>query len=305
MILIKCNLCGSERHELLFRSRDRQLKINDNLFNIVKCRDCGLVFINPQPEDDELKKYYPASYGPYQKDDAVFKYGFFSRLISKVVKSVKKSSRVAQKQEVSAGPAINYLDFGCGGGEQMEAVRRLHPSWNLCGLDNSAFACANTEKKGFKVFCGDALTIDLPRDFFDIVNMNHVVEHLRDPMATIEKIRASLKAGGKIVVSTPNFDSLAAKIFKGYWYATDSPRHLTLFTPQTLARLLKKNNFFIRSIEYDKYPKVEIRSFYYLFGKNDLRISPILWNIFRPVALILSLFGKTSNMKIVAEKIKT
>lgn len=302
MVTIRCDLCGSEKHKFLFRSRDRLLKIDDALFNIVKCEDCGLVFINPQPTAEELVKYYPASYGAYNEDDGVFKYGFFSRLARKIKRIFINQDDNIKKINNSNEKPINYLDFGCAGGEKMEFVSRAHPSWSIYGLDNSAFACANAEKRGFKIFCGDALTIDLPENFFDVINMSHVVEHLHSPKETLQKVNRMLSPEGRLIIYTPNLDSLAAKIFGSYWFATDCPRHLFLFTTRTLSHMLFEAGFEVEKIEYEKTPKIEIGTIYHLLRKRDKRINPFIWRIFKPVTTVLSFFGKSSTVKITAKK---
>ena len=301
MITIKCNLCGSENHRFLFFGRDRQLEIDKTLFRIVECGECGLVFINPQPGAEEVAKYYPPNYGPYQEND-VFKYGFLSRSVRKFIELFKKIGNYNQKTEHSGGESINYLDFGCGGGEYLEVVRKLHPSWNLYGLDNNATACDNATKRGFRVFCGDAFAVNLPQNFFDVVNMSHVIEHLHNPKGTVREINQMLKSGGALIISTPNFDSLAARIFRSFWFTTDSPRHLFLFTTKTLFRMLREAGFGIKKIEYEKGPKVEIKSLYHFFGKRDLRINPFLWHLFKPITKRLASFGKSSIIRVVAEK---
>jgi hypothetical protein len=66
--------------------------------------------------------------------------------------------------------------------------------------------------------------------------------------------------------------------------------------------MLQAAGFNIRSIEYEKGPKVEIKSLYHLLGKRDLRINPFLWHLFKPITKWLALFGKSSIVKVVAEK---
>jgi predicted SAM-dependent methyltransferase len=132
--------------------------------------------------------------------------------------------------------------------------------------------------------------------------MSHVIEHLHRPKETLQKINRILKPGGKLIVSTPNFGSLAALIFKSYWFTTDSPRHLFLFTAETLSRMLHEAGFGIKKIEYEEGPKVEIKSLYHLFGWRDLRINPFLWHLLKPITKILASFGKSSIIRVVAAR---
>ncbi|MBI3631649.1 MAG: class I SAM-dependent methyltransferase [Candidatus Staskawiczbacteria bacterium] len=299
---IKCNLCGSEKYELLFNNYDRLLKIDSEKFSVVRCKNCNLVYLNPQPTAEELIEHYPAQYGPYQDNDEIFKYGFLSRELRKIKRFFNKvKERSTLNKKIVDEKSINYLDFGCGGGKQLEDVRKLHPSWKLYGLDNNKIACENAKSKGFEVFCGDFLQINMSDDFFDQVNMSHVIEHLNDPKSVLQKMNKIIKKGGSLVISTPNFDSLAAKLFRKNWWALETPRHLFLFTPATLLQLLKETGFEVGGVSFNKGPKVEIRSLYYLIGKQDTKINPFIWRLFKPITNILSYFGKTSIMTVYAK----
>ncbi|MFH1997250.1 MAG: class I SAM-dependent methyltransferase [Patescibacteria group bacterium] len=303
MQIINCNFCGSNKYKILFTNTDRLHKTDNQFFNIVKCSNCGLVYLNPQPSAMELVRYYPKQYGPYQNDNPVFYYSPISKILRKIWHFLKYIiNKHNNKKNIVDTSVKNYLDFGCGSGHQLESVKKLHPFWNFYGLDVNHIACRQTIKKGFKVFCGDIATLNLPKNFFDIVNMNHVVEHLNNPKETLMQIKEILKINGCIIISTPNFDSWAAKIFKSYWYAIDTPRHLFLFTPKHLSLLLCEMNFNIKKITYDPGPKVAIKSFYYFWHKKDLRINPWIWKLCKPISYILSIFGKTSIMTILCEK---
>lgn len=301
MQTINCNICGSGKHKILFAGRDRLHRVDDKLFNIVKCLECKLVFINPQPTVKELEKYYPPQYGPYQDGNEIFKYGLVSRLLKKAYPGSLKSDDPEQKPAPNE-PPINYLDFGCGSGAILERIGDRHPSWNLYGLDNNEYACQKVREKGFTVFCGDVLTLDMPKDFFDIVNMSHVIEHLIDPRKTLLKINETMKFGANIIISTPNFNSLASQIFRTYWYALEAPRHLYLFTPDSLERILEETGFIVEKIDFDDGPKTGIKSLYYLLGKKDLRINPFIWRLLKPISWVLAKFKKTSIMTIYAKK---
>lgn len=146
--------------------------------------------LKPQPSQEELKEYYPEDYGPY-RENGLFKYGILSRFLKKIlIKSKNRNIDNRIYQNSVDRSTLNYLDFGCGGGEQLARTKMLHPNWNLYGLDNNEFACRNTKKKGFKIFHGDILQIDMPQNFFDIVNMSHVIEHLNEPKLTMLKINS-------------------------------------------------------------------------------------------------------------------
>lgn len=196
------------------------------------------------------------------------------------------------------------MDFGCGSGINLEGVKKLHSDWNLYGLDNNKFACQRAREKGFNVFYGDILDIDLPKSFFDIINMSHILEHLSDPKKTLIKVNRLLKMNGNLIISVPNFNCLEAKLFRKYWHELDVPRHLFHFTPKTISVLLNNTGYIIDSIKYEIKPEVIIKSLYYIFNKKDLRINPIIWRVFKPINIILSLCHETSVITVRANKAK-
>lgn len=296
---MNCNLCGESSVQVLFYGKDRLHKIDEKTFRIVQCPKCGLVRVDPQPSEEELGKYYPEEYGPYQDGDFIFKYGPISRLTRKLLKSLPEGKRGTRDASTVDKTTVRYLDFGCGGGTDLERVKMAHPNWELYGLDAVSTACEETKKRGFKVFCGNALSIDLPEDFFDRVNMSHVIEHLQYPQETLESLYKTMKKGGTITIATPNFDTPSARIFKSYWYALDTPRHLFLFTPTTLGSMIERAGFRIVKIDFDRNPKVLLKSIFYVLGKKDLRINPFLWRMFQVIGRLM---GERSIMTVVAVK---
>ncbi|MDP2910069.1 MAG: class I SAM-dependent methyltransferase, partial [bacterium] len=279
-------------------------------FRIERCLDCGLVYLCPQPPPLDLKKYYPSNYGPYQDRDNPLKYGVISQSIKDIFFYLRRLKQLLLHQNLRVlkidTSVLYLLDLGCGNGNFLDKMRRLHPNWHLYGFDNNEAACERLRSKGFEVWDGNFMDVDLPKEYFDIIHLSHVIEHLEDPRKALIKIYNLLKSGGEITIITPNFNSLAARVFGSYWFALDSPRHLFLFSPETIFRLLSETHFLIKSINYSADVRVAIKSFNYLFDRKDMRINfmiwHLLWFIFKPIGNILSLLNKTSIMTIKAKK---
>lgn len=296
---VTCNLCGMDNTKFLFKSKDRLHKVDEQEFNLVKCFNCGLVYINPQPEPSELAKYYPEDYGPYDKMN-IFKIGRFGKLI-KNIRDYFLKKNIREKIVLDDSQKI-YFDFGCGGGENMLNIKKKHPNWKIEGADISYFACEKARKLGFDVQNGCIEDLQLKKEYYDVINVSHVIEHLNDPLNALKILKNSLKSGGKIIISTPNVDSFAFKIFRSYWYATDTPRHLYLFSKETLSNLLKKIEFKIEKVDYNTGPKVAIKSIYYIIGKKDLQINHFFWRIMTPFSKLASFWEANSIMTIEATK---
>ena len=302
----KCNLCGSMSSRFLFYGQDRLHKVDKKTFKIEKCLNCGLVFLSSPPSSAELKKYYPSDYGPYQDGDNPLKYGAVSRALKSLFLHLKQKWLHPKIQDKKDETVFNLLDLGCGSGNFLEKMKRLYPNWRLAGFDNSETACVHTRSKGFEVWGGDFMEADLPKGYFDIINLSHVIEHLDNPKEALSKISSLLKPEGKIIITTPNFDSLSSMVFKKYWFALEAPRHLFIFSPKNIYRLLSEAGFSGIHIVFDPDVRVAIKSLNYLFDRQDMRINffiwHLLWAIFKPIGWGLSFVGKTSIMIISAKK---
>lgn len=320
---INCILCHRDNYKKLFISKDRLLNVDETEFQVVKCRDCGMVYLNPQPTAEEIAKYYPSNYAPYLSQGQ-FKPSQFLRLTGGVklflsdnypklfskIKNVKRllfrvQGKVKHESiQDSNFDKISCLDFGCGSGRNMELLREDHPRWEISGLDNSTIACETASAKGFKVYCGNVDQVNLPKAGFDRVYMSSVIEHLHDPRQALLIINSALKPGGKLRVMTPNISSIGARLFRQYWHALDTPRHLYLFNKTTLKFMLEETGFRIKNLEYKKGMSDEIKSFTTFINRKDRRMSPVIWKLLVPIGNLLAKFGQASTMIVYAEKIR-
>ena len=136
------------------------------------------------------------------------------------------------------------LDFGCGLGWLLSY---LNEEWNKHGLEISKFA-ANRAKKFGKIFQGEFENYDETK--FDVIIMNHVIEHLTDPISIIKKIRKILNRNGYLIIGTPNFDSAAARRYGKNFRLLHDPTHVSLFSSDSMHRFLRDYGFKIIKVEY-------------------------------------------------------
>jgi 2-polyprenyl-3-methyl-5-hydroxy-6-metoxy-1,4-benzoquinol methylase len=90
------------------------------------------------------------------------------------------------------------------------------------------------EKFSLNVFQGTLEEAEFPDEHFDTITMNHVIEHVPDPIKVLEECRRELKPGGRLVVVTPNIKCLGHYIFRENWRGLEVPRHLFLFSLPSL-----------------------------------------------------------------------
>ena len=72
------------------------------------------------------------------------------------------------------------------------------------------------------------------QEVFDVITLWHVLEHVHDLHATLDKLSELLSPGGLMVIAVPNHTSVDANYYREYWAAYDVPRHLYHFNPQSL-----------------------------------------------------------------------
>jgi SAM-dependent methyltransferase len=109
------------------------------------------------------------------------------------------------------------------------------------GIDFDANATESGHKKyGLDLIAGDFQTADFDSGGFDAVTLSHVIEHVPDPVACLDKCRQILKPGGRVVLLTPNFLSLGHHRFGRDWRGLEPPRHLHIFSPDALAECARR-----------------------------------------------------------------
>lgn len=292
---MKCIVCSHHSWTYLFPSKDRLYEIPGN-FTVVACDFCGLWMIHPSISSKDVKKYYPKHYYSYRINT---RQGVFWRLRAYLIlHSVRPNilSRIlsalftvpAMPKKVRHG---KILDIGCGTGDTLYLLHKI--GWKSYGLDIDKKAITIANRRGLKdVIFGTYKDIrKYPNNYFDAIRLYHVIEHLDDLNLCLSLIYKKLKNNGRLIIGTPNANSLMAKLGKTYWYNLDSPRHLFLFSPYTLSMILQKNLFKIKNITFSSGGGIVGSVQYWLrekFGmKNDLINNQFLVAIIYPLERIL------------------
>ncbi len=296
-----CTLCGSGESYTLFLARDRMFGL-PGIFNIKKCKKCHLAFVDPQPSFSKLKMYYPTSrYYSYSIEGKKGPFGalreylvnhyYKPNLISSIFANLIKNVPAIPKWNINR----NFLDIGCGTGDTMLLLKKL--GWKVYGLDIDKNAIKYAKARGLTdARYGTYKDISNYKDgFFDAIRLYHVIEHLDDPKLCLKLIKKKLKKGGELIIGTPNIESFACRLFGRYWYNLDVPRHLFLFSPNTLKKMAEEEGFTVTNLEFCSAGGI-VGSLQYL--TNDLfkkRVNLIgkLWIVlaFYPIEWIFDKFG--------------
>jgi SAM-dependent methyltransferase len=228
---VNCLVCNSQRYEKLFDAPSDPVA-EFGFFCVVKCKECGLVYTNPRPPQEQIGKYYgPAYYGPAHR-----------RFIWPVEQLVALSRRRRIRAIRRFKKTGRILDIGCGRGEMLVLMRRM--GWEVYGTELTAEAAEEARRTaGPNIREGELTQLGFSPEFFDCVTLWYVFEHVYDPRATTAEIFRILKPGGLLVIAVQNYGGRQARFGGPGWFHLDVPRHTVHFDRATLEALLSKHNF--------------------------------------------------------------
>jgi SAM-dependent methyltransferase len=232
-----CLVCGCDRSAPLFMASDRLYRTTSKEFAVVRCRECGLARIEPQPAPEELRRYYPEDYwfAPGESLASRLEEAYRRAVLRDHVQFVAQ----ALKRARARGP---LLDVGCGGGLFLGMMRER--GFRVAGLDVSREAAAIAwRRQRAPAVCGDLANAPLRAASFAGITMFHVLEHLHDPRAYLVAARNLLAPDGRLVVQVPNAASWQFRLLGPRWNGLDVPRHLFDFRGRDMEKLLGSCGF--------------------------------------------------------------
>ena len=257
-----CPACGSTRRSLLYDAlSDRIFHAAPGTWRLVSCSDCASAYLDPRPTEASIGRAYESYYthgaeavagpgGPRAKLlngylNARWGYNLrpaapFGRLVGALV-PVRAAIAGREIRHQMRLPGGRLLDVGSGSGAFVAHARRL--GWAAEGLDPDPTAVETARRNGIPATLGRLSDVEGREGAFDAVTLSHVIEHLHDPLADLRRIHRLLGPGGRLWIATPNLLALGHRLFERDWVALDPPRHLVLFTPASLDRLLRRCGF--------------------------------------------------------------
>ncbi len=247
-----CDLCGAMGDIVQSGISDPDGNLSGT-WSFQRCAnpECGVCWLDPAPPPQELWKAY-ASYHTHTRKS---KYRFDKAILSlahRLIKfclmplwigyGLKREADYLRFMTLAHEPTGMLLDVGCGGGRFLNRMNRH--GWQVEGTDFDEQATKKvTARYGIKTHVGDLPQCALPPDRFDVITMSQTIEHLYDPQATLCECLRILKPGGLLVMTTPNFKSLGANEFGAFWRGWEAPRHLHLFSVESLQQLTQRAGF--------------------------------------------------------------
>jgi len=305
-IINKCSFCGLSNGAVVGSGTDFQYKTTNQYFNWIECKNCNQLYINPLPKESELNKIYPNNIGNYSEFDPNKNIAFKIKNLLEVF---------AYKKIISKYKNATMLDIGCAAGNLLDLFKNNFKNiTKFEGLDISESATRMAKIKGYRVINGTIEKIKLKNNFYDIIIMQQVIEHLHRPNRVIEKIYQALKKDGVLIMETPNINCFDRKIFKGLWEGYHIPRHFNLWPTKNMVSLLEQTGFKSNTFKLISKPVHWTMSIenYLIKNKYPIVISKLfsLKNRF-PIFLIffgiidflnLKIFKKSSGVRYISIK---
>jgi 2-polyprenyl-3-methyl-5-hydroxy-6-metoxy-1,4-benzoquinol methylase len=209
------------------------------------------------PDSAVLQALYDADYGPYQPGAVVARASLQRRIKWMVAEIASVPERHSTSEAVrraagalatvlelvgarsvpvttsipqSLSSDARILDYGCGAGWWLR-VMRDHGFSGLHGYDIDHPGLDDLARAGITVLRGPC---SLPRASFDLIRLEHVLEHLVDPVGALSTLREALHPQGEIVLSVPNYASWSRRVSGKDWSYLSLPHHLNHFNEGSL-----------------------------------------------------------------------
>lgn len=225
---IACALCGAidTRPHLACRAP------GGTAFAFVRCRRCGLVYQDPRPVFEDLRRRYDASYFDYELANEENFFGLMRLGLADIAFDRVTAGMTAPR---------TFLDVGCATGRLLQWVR--DSGWEVQGVDVCRESAEyGTRTRGVPIVAGTLEEARFADGSFAVVHCSHLIEHLGEPRGFLRELGRVLRDDGWAVITTPNIAGLQARLFGARWRSAIVD-HLVLFSRRTLGRLLAEEGF--------------------------------------------------------------
>jgi SAM-dependent methyltransferase len=265
-----CGVCGSTR---------RSTRFEEAPFRVVRCGDCGLVYVTPRLRPEVLPEVYA---GDYWRSDSPKQRGYADYVADArlYLRTFEKRWRLVRR--FTGGPG-RALDVGCAAGYWLRVLAER--GWDVTGVEPSAEIAAHARHAlgAARVHEGDLASARFEAGRFDLVTLWDVVEHVPDPVALLREAARVLSPGGVLVLETQNVESRFARLLGPRWQHFKHLEHLYHFGPGSLSALLARAGLepLHRTARYGgKHVSVGF------LRERATRLHPALERVLRPLARV-------------------
>ncbi len=236
--VVNCGACGKARPRKLF---SEQYRLGEHQVRLVinRCAECGQVYVSPRLDRESTDLVYRLD----RQHTISHNYCWAGQTSDERFGPLLKRLKTL----VARG---HLLDVGCGSGNFLKAAHD-HGQWRLTGIE----PCHSAAEQAHCAVPVPVLETTLqqaafPLHHFDVITLLGVLEHLHDPLATLQFAHRLLKPQGVLAIYVPNFRYLRLKdtgllawVRRRGWSCLAPQEHLFHFTPSSLAQLLRQAGF--------------------------------------------------------------
>lgn len=248
---VNCCACGSAENEFLFKK---------NGMSLVKCKNCGLFYVNPRPTEQSIINFFNESKSVDSYSDLV-------------------ESRKQERKELIFKPIYNILkghlpeeasvlEIGCGAGLLLETIKEQNSKWNVAGVEPNKRAVEICESKGIEVYHGGLETYACDKKY-DAVVFWAVLDHFYDTSKIISIVHSLLKKDGIVLIGNINIDGFESKILGNENHAFAFPERMNFFGIKSITALLKNAGFNDITVKTTGKLDVDIISNYWTNGGQN------------------------------------
>ncbi|QUS59978.1 class I SAM-dependent methyltransferase [Synechocystis sp. PCC 7339] len=306
---IKCPICNSDKTFI------KQRNINENILRTTKnytyigCKNCNTSSLFPFPEISELQEHYQFI---DNQSDKSYIISFLSNEINLSTVQYLESRQSPNKLASfwhnlnPEYPTLNMitggkvLDLGSGSGSFCKLLKEKEI--DFVGVEQSENSVKIASLAGIDLIQDDIFSVSqrFPNSSFDYITLNHVIEHIVNPIDFLHSIRSLLVSPtGQIILALPNLNSISRFVFRSLWHGWDPPIHVHHYNSKSIEFILDKAGYKIVSIYTNTKPDGFSRSLNklldakYRFLLLRILIFPFLW--------FLNLFGLGDELIVIAK----
>ena len=248
-----CPNCGEDDFTVIFDSNIGEADLKESIKTVymlwenghgryVKCENCHLIYVNPIEKASKIN----GDYSKMENTDAPIIRGSRLRAARSQLGLIRRHKN-----------GTTLLDIGCG--EGFFLFHAAKHGYTTKGIEVSQDAAEYAGKEfGLDVEAKPFEELQFPDDYFDVVTLWQVLEHVPYPLIVLKEVHRILKPEGLLATSTPDIESILAKIFRRQWWNLRR-LHINQFTSRTLADMLKRAGFDnVFSAKYKEYISISM-----------------------------------------------
>jgi len=262
-----CPVCGADTRELLYEGlTDRVFFCAPGKWNMYCCESCASAYLDPRPTSETIGLAYQHYFTHVEVPD-FSSFGFLAKLRHRLANGYRNhhygtkdypasilgnfvaglmpnaraiiDARMRHLPKVKEGKRL--LDLGCGNGAFL--LRARSAGWDVVGIDLDPKAVETARRQGLDVRLGEVEVLGPSIEQFDVITLSHVIEHVHHPVKVLQACYSLLKSGGFLWIDTPNITSEGHRLFGANWRGLEPPRHLVLFSSESMCNALIKLGF--------------------------------------------------------------